>query len=579
MLILLFFAVALLMCNCRGGESTRPSPERGNIADAGMVVSAHPQASAIGASVLADGGSAIDAAVAVQFALAVCYPIAGNIGGGGFLVFRREDGTAMTLDFRETAPMAAHTDMYLDSAGQVIEGASTLGHRSCGVPGSVAGMWKAHQQFGTMPWKDLLQPATDLAEKGFPITAMQALQLNENGHHFEQLNPGNTYLRRSEGPWHEGDTLRQSDLAKTLSLIRDHGPDGFYRGRTAQLILAEMRRGGGLIDSADLEGYQAIWRGPLVFKYDSFSVITMPPPSSGGIALGQLLSMLEPLPLREWGHNRSRTVHYLSEAQRRVYADRATHLGDPDFYAVPQSALMNPEYLQKRMSSVSARRASSSREVQAGVLQPQPESPQTTHFSIVDRGLNAVSLTTTLNDAYGSKVFVDGAGFLLNNEMDDFSSKPGTPNLYGLLGGKANAIEPGKRMLSSMSPTIVEKNGKLYALIGSPGGSTIINSVLQTFLNLVEFDMSMQQAVSAPRVHHQWYPDSIRIEPGALPDSTIAQLRAMGHSVYSAKPMGRVDAVLVLPDRSLEGGADPRGDDRAIGVMRQPVKKESGLQP
>lgn len=565
-------ALVLGYCLLAACRSAPPLPEPpstlGPVADAGMVVTAHPEASAIGATVLAKGGSAIDAMVAVQFALSVCYPIAGNIGGGGFMVFRREDGIALTLDFRETAPAQASAGMYLDPQGNLIPDLSVKGHRAVGVPGTVAGMWKAHQRFGTQAWPELLQPAIDLAQQGFAITGRQAADLNAYAAEFQTWNPGNQYLRK-DGLWKAGDLLVQTDLAQTLMRIRDQGPDGFYTGPTALAIAAEMQRGDGLLDTADLATYEALWRGPLVARYDSFTVITMGPPSSGGIALAQLLGMLEPFPLRQWGHNSSRTVHYLTEAERRVYADRATHLGDPDFWPVPQTQLLDPDYLRARMADTDPARASLSSSVEAGTFSRSRESDQTTHFSIVDRGGNAVSVTTTLNDAYGSRVFVDGAGFLLNNEMDDFSAKPGARNLYGLLGGQANAIEPGKRMLSSMTPIIVEKQGKLYAVIGSPGGSTIITSVLQTFLNLVEFDMTMQQAVAAPRVHHQWLPDSIRTDPGALADSTAQQLRQMGHALYTTTPIGRVDAVRVLSDGRFEGGADPRGDDRAFGVQFQ----------
>ncbi len=555
---------------------------RGVVADAGMVVSAHPEASVIGARLLGEGANAIDAMVATHAALAVAYPIAGNIGGGGFLVFRRPDGMLFTLDFRETAPAAAHRDVYLDSAGRVIPDASTLGLRAAGVPGSVAGLWEAHRRFGSRPWADCWQPAIDLAERGFPVTERQAFELNRQRAVFDRLNPGNRYLRADHAPdtlWRAGDTLRQPDLAAVLRRIGDHGPAGFYEGPTARLLTDQMaRRADGWITQGDLSAYRAVWRAPVTVAYGPYTVTSMPPPSSGGIALGQLLGMVAPYPLDAWGHNTHRTVHVMAEAERRVYADRAVHLGDPDVYPVPREGLLEPAYLRSRMATVSPRKASVSREVGAGAPagawpsaegQTRAESAQTTHYSIVDAAGGAVSVTTTVNGRYGAKVFVDGAGFVLNNEMDDFVAKPGVRNQFGLVGGEANAIAPGKRMLSSMTPAIVERDGQLYAVIGSPGGARIITAVFQTLLNLVEHGMSMQGAVSAPRVHHQQWPDSIRAEPGALADSTVAALRAMGHAVYEDGPMGRVDAILVLPDGRLEGGADPRGDDTAVGVYRE----------
>lgn len=560
-----------------------------------MVVSAHPQASRIGAEVLSRGGNAIDAMVATHAALAVAYPIAGNLGGGGFMIHRREDGMLFSLDFREKAPMAAHKDMYLNAEGRVIPGASTVGHRSVGVPGSVMGLWEAHRRFGFLEWSVCWEGAVALAREGFPITEQQAFELNRQQAVFDSLNPGNRYLRADHavnGLWRAGDTLQQADLARTLSLIKDEGPSGFYAGPTADALLAEMQRGGGLITKADLEAYQAVWRKPIVIPYDSFTLASMGPPSSGGVALGQLLRLSEPWPLHTWGHNSSRTVHHLAEAERRVYADRARYLGDPDYVDVPVEELMDPAYADFRRKDIAYGQAMPFDRVSAGleafrkadaarsntsgntgterpVQNAVPtESEETTHYSIVDAYGNAVSVTTTLNGRYGSKVFVSGAGFALNNEMDDFVAKPGVPNQFGLLGDTANAIEPGKRMLSSMTPTIVEKNGQLYAVIGSPGGSKIITAVFQTFLNLTEYGMTMQEAVSAPRFHHQHVPDSIRIEEGALADSTMDALRAKGHHLYTSSTMGRVDAILVLPDGRLEGGADPRGDDQAVGVYR-----------
>ncbi len=529
-----------------------------------MVVSAHPLASAVGADILKQGGNAIDAAIAVEFALAVVYPDAGNIGGGGFMVIRMQDGRTDALDYRETAPAAAHRDMYLDEEGKVIEDLSLKGHLAAGVPGTVDGMVQLHKKWGTMPWSKLVQPAVTLAARGFPLTSKEAKKFNEHRKDFIRYNTRRPDFALKDH-WQEGDTLRLPDLAATLALIRDHGRAGFYEGRTAANIVAEMQRGGGIISLEDLKTYSAIWREPLTGTYQDYKVIAMPPPSSGGIALLQLLTISENYPVAAWGWNSLEAVHFMVEAERRVFADRAGHLGDPAFYDVPVRELLAPAYLTQRMEDFDQSRATDSDDIRAGELVPA-ESENTTHYSIVDPQGNAVSATTTLNTTFGSKVFVDGSGFLLNNEMDDFSILPGYPNKYGLLGGEANAVAPGKRMLSSMTPTILEKDGQLYMVVGSPGGSTIITTVYQTILNVTTHGFGMQQAVNAGRFHHQWKPEWILSEWGALGFSTGLQLWLKGHKIApKVDGIGRVDAVLVLPDGRLEGGADPRGDDAAAG--------------
>ncbi|HEY1025791.1 MAG TPA: gamma-glutamyltransferase [Sphingobacteriaceae bacterium] len=564
-LLSVFFLVVILSLltivpSCVSGQlGQKASSEYRN----GMVVSAHPQASAVGIEILKKGGNAVDAAVAVQFALAVVYPNAGNIGGGGFFVYRSGGGQTATLDFREKAPGKASRDMYLDASGNPITDKSLYGHLAAGVPGSVDGMVKAHQKFGKLKWADVVQPAVNLAKNGFTITEMQARELNGNQKSFKKYNPGKEYFVR-EGEYRAGEVVKQPDLAKTFELIRDKGRDGFYDGEVAALIVAEMKSGGGLISREDLRNYEAVWRDPIIGDYKDYKIITMPPPSSGGIALMQLLKSVETYPLKRWGHNSDSTVQVMVEAERRVYADRATHLGDPDFYRVPQQQLITSAYSRARMNDFNWEKATISSDIKAGDAAPF-ESTETTHFSIVDREGNAVSVTTTLNGSYGSKVFVKGAGFLLNNEMDDFSVKPGSPNMYGLVGGEANAIAPGKRMLSSMTPTIVEKNGDLFMVVGTPGGSTIITSVFQTILNVIEFDKSMQAAVNAKRFHHQWLPDNVRTEKEALDSLTLHTLKQKGYQILEGGNIGRVDAILKTRWGYYQGGADPRGDDTAIG--------------
>lgn len=524
----------------------------------GMVVAAHGSAADVGLTILKKGGNAVDAAIAVQFALAVVYPNAGNIGGGGFMVYRSAKGEINALDFRETAPMEASIDMYLDQNGNPIEDLSLVGPLASGVPGSVDGMVKAHEKYGSLPWKDLVQPAVELAKNGFPLTEMQASEMNERKAAFLEQNPEGTVFTKQD--WKANDRMIQPDLARTLGLIRDKGRAGFYEGEVADKIVAEMQNGNGIISHEDLKIYQSVWRTPVTGTYRGYKVVSMPPASSGGIALIQLLESVESFPMAKWGFQSDSVVQVMVEAERRVYADRAAYLGDPDFFKVPQVGLLASEYNKARMNTMDFSVATLSANVKEGRPAGR-ESEQTTHFSIVDKEGNAVSLTTTLNGSYGSMVVVKGAGFLMNNEMDDFSVKPGAPNMYGLIGGQANSIQPGKRMLSSMTPTIVEHNGKLFMVLGTPGGSTIITSVFQTIVNVIDFGMGMQEAVSAPRFHHQWYPDAVEVEGKAISSAVRQRLEGKGYLFKDRGAMGRVDAILVTPSGNLQGGADPRGDD------------------
>lgn len=551
---------AILLSGCAG---TQQGNKNGKDYRNGMVVSASPFASKVGLDILKKGGNAVDAAVAVQFALAVVYPNAGNIGGGGFMVYRAADGSSNTLDFREKAGAAASRDMYLDQSGAPIVDKSLYGQLAAGVPGSVAGMVTAHEKYGKLPWAALVEPAILLARNGFPLSRQQVGELNELREKLLQFNPDGTALLK-DGKWTEGELLKQEELASTLELIRDKGRAGFYEGKVADLLINEMNRGSGILTKADLQNYQAIWRQAITGRYKDYRIITMPPPSSGGIALIQLLKSVEPFPLKKWGFQQDSTVQLMVEAERRVYADRATHLGDPDFYNVPADALMKDQYIKDRMKSMDWQKATPSASVKAGVVNGK-EHEETTHYSIVDQEGNAVSVTTTLNGSYGATVVVKGAGFLLNNEMDDFSVKPGAANMYGLVGGEANAIAPGKRMLSSMTPTILEKDGKLFMVVGTPGGSTIITSVFQTILNVIEFDHNMQQAVSAKRFHHQWLPDLIYTEKEAIDSVTRVKLQTKGYIIAPRGPMGRVDAILKTKQGGYQGAADPRGDDQWLG--------------
>lgn len=529
----------------------------------GVVVTAHPEASKVGVEILKKGGNAIDASIAVQFALAVVYPNAGNIGGGGFLVYRDAKGKTDALDYREKAPLKASEDMYWDKNGNAITDLSLYGQFAAGVPGTVDGMVKAHEKYGKLNWKELVQPAINLAQKGFKITKQQASELTNKHNDFVKYN-SKTNALTSKSSWKEGDLLIQKDLANTLKLIQQKGRAGFYEGKTADLIVKEMKRGNGIISHEDLKEYQSVWRTPVSGNYKGLKVISMPPPSSGGIALVSLFQSIEDYPINKWGFQADSTIQVMVEAERRVYADRAEHLGDPDFIKVPQKQLLDKSYNVNRMKDFSFDRATPSSVIKAGEIIGK-ESMETTHYVIVDKDGNAASVTTTLNNSYGSLVVVEGAGFLLNDEMDDFSVKPGTPNLYGLVGGKANAIEPSKRMLSSMTPSILEKDGKLFMVVGTPGGSTIITSVFQAILNVVDFGMTMQEAVAAPRFHHQWLPDQIDYEPNAISENVRESLKQKGYTLKERKPYGRVEGILVNTNGTYQAGADPRGDDKAVG--------------
>lgn len=550
---------------CRNEDNDLSNDEIiGVIAENAMISSAHPKATAAGIEILKKGGNAYDAAVAVHFALAVVFPEAGNIGGGGFAVIRKADGTALTLDFREKAPSRARKDMFLDENGEVLANKSRIGHLAAGVPGSVAGMWEMHQKLGKLSWQELLKPAIELAYKGHELSELAATNFNKAQADFAIANRYKIWAQKESG-WKKGDLSIQKELASTLSIIQQEGRDGFYKGIVADQIEKEMILGSGLITQADLEAYQAKWRTPLIGNYKGYSVITMPPPSSGGIALLQLLQGAEIFDFESLGHNTAKSIHLMTELERRVYADRATHLGDPDFYDVPLALLLSQQYNKERFSSIKEKRKTDSKEIKEGNVEII-ESVQTTHYSIVDKERNAVSITTTLNGYYGCKIMVQGAGFFLNNEMDDFSAKPGVPNMFGLVGAEANAIAPEKRMLSSMTPAILEVNDKLFLVTGTPGGATIITSVFQNIMNVVDHKMSLQQAVNAKRTHSQWLPDVILLEENAIDGSTARKLEKLGHELQFRGLWGKIDAVLVRPDNKLEGAADYlRGDDTAMG--------------
>lgn len=523
------------------------------------VSSAHPLASQVGAMIMKQGGNAFDAAIATQLALAVVYPAAGNLGGGGFLLARKKDGELIGLDYREAAPAAAQRDMYLDENGNAKISLSQNGHLASGIPGTVAGLF-ATLPYAKLSFAKLIQPAIDIAEKGFVISEREAVSLNSTRESLLKHNTKPVAFVKTE-KWKAGDTLFQKELAGTLKRMQKNGAQGFYGGETAKLIVEEMQRGKGIISYDDLKNYTAKLREPIHFDYRGHHIISFSPPSSGGILIAQMLKMIEKFPMGSYGFQTQKSVQLMIEAERRAYADRAEHLGDPDFWKVPVDTLISEAYLSKRMQDYQPEKAGSSSTVKAGLIQ---QSEETTHLSVIDAQGILVAVTTTLNGGYGSRTVVGGAGFLLNNEMDDFSVKPGVPNMYGALGGEANAIVPGKRMLSSMTPTLVMKNKKPYLTIGTPGGTTIPTSVFQTLVNLIDFNMDLDNAINKPKFHHQWLPDEVTIERDFLPE-TRKQLEAMGYRIKDRSPIGRTEGIRILSNGKREAVADKRGDDSVAG--------------
>ena len=554
----LLFAIIILNVCCK-----TEVPPSGLVAENAMVVSARQEASAIGSAILARGGNAFDAMVATELALAVAYPFAGNLGGGGFMVYRKANGDVGSIDYREKAPASAHRDLYLDEVGNVIPGMSTLGATAVGVPGTIAGITEVHAKMGSLPFEEILAPVIALAKKGVVVTEKQARSMASQREIIAKISGEQSLFAQN---YVAGDTIKYTALANTLTAIAKAGRKAFYEGEMAEKIASFIQERGGFITTEDLANYEAVWRQPVIFNYKDLRIISMSPPSSGGVTMHQIFKMIEPYDIKSFGHNSPEAIQLFTEASRRAYADRNFFLGDPDYSPIPLDVILSNAYLKKRMTNFSFDKATLSSEVSHGDVQII-ESEETTHYSIVDQDGNAVSVTTTLNGAFGSKLYSEELGFFFNNEMDDFSAKAGVPNMFGLIGAEANSIEPGKRMLSSMTPTIVEKEGKLWMVVGTPGGSTIITAVAQTILNAYEHGLSMQDAVNAPRFHHQWLPDTVVFEPEGFSKSTLATLKEKGYLINEERSriIGKVDAIRVLKSGQLEAGADPRGDDAAVG--------------
>ncbi len=554
--------IGLSFFSCK--TETPAEIDRGLISENAMVVTARIEASEIGLQILKQGGNAFDAMVATELALAVAFPFAGNIGGGGFMVYRTSDGTTGALDYREKAPLAAHRNMFLDESGDIIPGKSTLGGSSVGVPGTIAGIFAVHEKFGSLPIETIFQPVIDLALKGVVVTEVQEKNLNRARDLIIEVSGENTLFSKT---YKAGDTIKHLAFAETLKRIKTNGRDEFYRGETAQKMVDFLHQNGSIIIPEDLYNYEAVWREPIVFNYKDLKVISMSPPSSGGICLAQILMMIEPYDLKSYGHNSAEYIQVLTEAMRRAYADRSYYLGDPDFVEIPVEKLLSKAYLEERMTTFSFELATPSSVINYGNIEMTGEKDETTHYSIVDQFGNAIAVTTTLNGAYGSKLYSEELGFFFNNEMDDFSAKPGEPNMFGLIGAEANSIAPEKRMLSSMTPTIIEKEGELWMVLGTPGGSRIITSVLQTILNVYEFEMAMQQAADAHRFHHQWLPDEVYFENNTATAETKQILQNKGYSIsgQEAVIIGSIAAILKHENGKIEAGADYRRDNAAAG--------------
>ena len=527
--------------------------------DNGAVTSAHPLASMVGAAMMQEGGNAFDAAIAAQLSLAVVFPGAGNIGGGGFMLARKVNGELIGIDYREAAPASASRDMYLDEQGNPIDGKSTRGSSASGIPGSIAGMISTHA-YAKLPFAKLIEPAIEFAEFGYVISEREAKGLNADRANFLKYSSAPSAFTKKE-VWKAGDTLIQPELAATLKLIQAKGLAGFYEGATAEYIVKEMQHSGGYVGLEDLKNYTPKFRKPLEFDYRGHHVISFAPPSSGGILIAQMMQMIAPFNVEKMGLNTLASVNLMVESQRRAYADRAEHMGDPDYWKVPTKTLISNSYAQARMSDYKEGVAGSSKITVAGGAH---ESEQTTHLSVIDKEGNMVAITTTLNDTYGNKTIVAGAGFLLNNEMDDFSVKPGVPNMYGALGGEANSIQPGKRMLSSMTPTLVTVKGKPYISIGTPGGTTIPNQVYEGLVNIIDHKMTIKQAIDATRFHHQWIPDVLALESD-FPEDIEAGLKNMGYKTIRRGKFGRMDGILISGDGKRMAAGDKRGDDSVAG--------------